>query len=84
MTKIDSDDDAAHKKRIKILKNENKKLIPDRQVVSELMEKTYTYRRRQILEEPVMVANLLDTFPFLSEIDQVCDCVAYLFILREI
>ena len=44
----EEDDDAAYERRIKLMQRENKRLTPDNHVISELMEKTYIYRRRQI------------------------------------
>ena len=65
------DDAAAHERRIKLIQRENKRLTPDTHIVSELMEKTFIYRRRQILEAPVLVADLLITYPFLCQFEQV-------------
>ena len=67
----DEDDDAAYERRIKLMQREKKRPTPDNHVISELMEKTYIYRRRQILEAPVLVADLLKTYPFLCHFDQV-------------
>ena len=80
----DTDDDAAaNERRIKKLHSEKKRMTPDWEIVSGLLEKTYAYRRKQILEAPVMVDDLLKTFPFLSDFDQVCNCIGFFIYIKN-
>ena len=57
---------------------ENKKANPNRLVVTELMEQTFAFRRKKVLEEPCTsnsVASMCEEYPFLHSLDQVAICM---------
>ena len=61
-----------------ILQEEEEKLNPNREVVMDLMRKTFFIRRQNILRAPVSVTKLLRIYPSLRNHDQVSQfCMDY-------
>ena len=65
------EDSASCKRHLKMLQQEERKVSPDKRVISELMRRTYPFRRQEILEQPQLVVNLLQTYPSLKCSEQV-------------
>ena len=55
------EDDAAIARHIKFLQKEEKKLHPNKHVVSELIKKTFVARRKMVREGAVALNTLLET-----------------------
>lgn len=68
----------AHKRNLMILQEEEEKLNPNKEVVMDLMKKTFFIRRQNILKAPASVPNLLKIYPSLRNCDQVSDLVMYI------
>ena len=62
----------------KILINEMSKAHPNSCVVKELMEKSFSMRRQDIMDNPCDITTLLVKYPYLSEQDQVVVIVMYM------
>lgn len=54
-----------------MLKAEARKAKPNRDVISKLMERTYSQRRNHILTTPMPLSQLLQQYPFLGREDEV-------------
>lgn len=65
------EDDTSFKRHNKVLMLEYKKTKPNMSVVNALMERTYAFRRTDILENSCDVTTILSKYPFLQNIDQV-------------
>lgn len=65
------EDRASYQRHLKMLQQEERKVSPDKRVISELMRRTYPFRRQEILEQPQLVVNLLQTYPSLKRSEQV-------------
>lgn len=69
---IDYDDNSAmYEMNLRMLQKEEEKPNPNKEVVLDLMEKTFFIRRQNILKTPTSVASLLKTFPSLKNHIQV-------------
>ena len=66
------EDNASHMRHLKMLQLEERKVSPDRNVISDLMKRTFHYRRLEIIEEPKMVQQLTKVYPSLKRCNQVC------------
>lgn len=71
VSSLPREDDAAVERHLKFLQKEEKKLHPNRHVVSGLMRKTFLSRRQKILEESIPLSTLLQTYPSLRHYDQI-------------
>ena len=65
------EDEASHKRHVTLLKAECKKSNPNRYSCRELMQRTFSFRRKELLENPISVDNLLSTYPALKYPDEV-------------
>ena len=70
------EDKISYERHIKQLQIEFAKTRRNPQVVAELMKKTYSLRRAEILEQTSDLTKVLEKFPFLQEIDHVSTCSA--------
>ena len=65
------EDKASHLRHVKLLQQEERKLVPNKGVVSDLMKRTYPFRRREFLEQPLPITELFKIYPSLKRSDQV-------------
>lgn len=65
------EDEASQQRHLRLLKNEMKKVNPSKQIVRELMKKTFPTRRKAIVEGMGTVKELLFTYPALKFPDEV-------------
>lgn len=65
------EDHTSFKRHNQILVAESKKAKPNMQVVGSLMERTYAFRRGDIISSPSDVVNNLAQYPFLQNVEQV-------------
>ena len=65
------EDSASCRTHLKMLQQEERKVFPDKKVISELMRRMYTFRRQEILEQPQLIVNLLQAYPFLKQSEQI-------------
>ena len=65
------EDEAACLRHIKKLQLEYQKITPDRHVVAALMNRTYPFRRKQILEEQNALPQILKDYPPLKKSEEV-------------
>ena len=65
------EDEASFKRHNKILILESKKSRPNIAVVTPLMERTFAFRRADILANPLDVTTMFTKYPFLQNVDQV-------------
>ena len=66
------EDEASHKRHATLLKAECKKQNPNKYSCRELIQRTFSFRRRELLEKPVSVDHLLFSYPALKYPDEVC------------
>lgn len=73
------EDDTSCKRHNQVLLAESKKAKPNMQVVNSLMERTYAFRRRDVMSSEADVTQLLAKYPFMQNADQVLIyCIVYL------
>ena len=65
------EDEASYSRNNKLLLSEEKRVNPNKNTISVLMERTYAFRRREILKTTVPVHEILTLFPSLKRLDQV-------------
>lgn len=65
------EDQTSFKRHNQILVAESKKAKPNMQVVGSLMERTYAFRRGDIISSPSDVMHHLAQYPFLQNVEQV-------------
>ena len=65
------EDKASCLRHLKVLQREERKVSSDSRIISELMKRTYPYRRQEILEQPQLIQNLLQVYPSLKRSEQV-------------
>lgn len=65
------EDDASIARHCKMLTSEMKRVNPNRQVIKQLMAKTFTLRRRQILEGMGTVQDIIKVYPALKYPEEV-------------
>ena len=61
------DDDVAYERHMRMLNQEMEKLKPNMDNVKELMLRTFTRRRKWILDESHLVVNICEKYPFLKK-----------------
>ena len=66
------EDEASCARHIKLLQLEHQKPSPDKHVVATLMSRTFAFRRREIIEQPKPIPQILKTYPSLKKAEQVC------------
>lgn len=66
------EDETLFKCHNKVLQMEYKKSKPNMAVVTSLMERTYAFRRADILANPSVITEILSKYPFLLNVEQVC------------
>lgn len=66
------EDETSFKRHNKVLQMEYKKSKPNMAVVTSLMERTYAFRRADILANPSVITEILSKYPFLQNVEQVC------------
>ena len=64
------EDEASNKRHVTLLKAECKKSNPNKYACKKLMQRTFSFRRKELLENPVSVDNLLSTSPALQYPDE--------------
>ena len=62
------EDRASCRRHLKMLQQEERKV---KKVISELMRRTYPFRRQETLEQPQLVVDLLQAYPSLKRSEQV-------------
>ena len=65
------EDEASQTRHMKMLKNEAKKVNPNKQIVLKLMEKTFVLRRKDIHEGMGTVHEILSSYPALKHPEEV-------------
>ena len=68
---LPGEDHTSFKWHNQVLLSESKKAKPNMQVVNSLMERSYAFRRRDIISSSDSVKRHLDEYPFLGTADQV-------------
>jgi len=66
-----SEDEASCVRHKKLLQLEYQKISPDKHTITTLMDRTYPFRRQDILECPKPIQEILKVYPPLKKIDQV-------------
>lgn len=66
------ENEASCTQHIKLLQLENQKPSPDKHAVATLMSSTFAFRRREIIEQPKPIPQILKTYPSLKNVEQVC------------
>ena len=66
-----SEDEASCVRHTKFLQLEYQKVSPDKHTINTLMDRTYPFRRQEILECPKPIQQILKVYPPLKKIDQV-------------
>ena len=61
-------------RHIKFMQKEEKKKTANRAIISNLMERTFPYRRKEIVEKPTALANIIKRYPSLRRHKQVKCC----------
>ena len=64
---LSCDDDTSYERHMKLLEQETGKVKPNTEVVKELMIQTFPRRRKWILDEEHLVADICQDFPFLQK-----------------
>ncbi len=59
-------DESAVERHMKLLQKEEKKVSPSKHIISELMDKTFNHRRRDLLEGVLPVSKIISIYPALS------------------
>ena len=70
-TILSSEDEASCARHAKFLQLEYQKVSPDKHAINSLMDRTYPFRRQEILECPKPIQQILKVYPPLKKIDQV-------------
>ena len=65
------EDDASYSRNQKLLLSQERKSNPNKQTISILMDRTFAFRRRDILRTSVPVGDILQQYPSLKRLDQV-------------
>ena len=65
------EDKASHERHLKVLKLEERKVTPNKKIISDLMRRTYPFRRQEILEQPQPIQQVLEKYPSLKRSEQV-------------
>lgn len=71
------EDETSFQRHNKILILESKKAHPTMLVVSELMERTFAFRRKDILDASYDIETIVSKYPFLQNTEQVNTCFWY-------
>lgn len=72
-------DPSTHERNLMLLQEEEEKLHPNREVMMDIMKKTFYIRRQNILKASVSVSNLLKIYPLLRNYNE----VVHMFSIRE-
>ena len=65
------EDEHSYKRNQKMLLSQERKLNPDKHTVSVLMQRTFAFRRRDLLKNSYPITEVLKMYPSLMRIDQV-------------
>ena len=65
------EDEHSNKRNQKMLLSEEKKINPNKQTISILMERTFAFRRKDLTDCAYPIAEILKIYPSLRRIDQV-------------
>ena len=71
----EGEDEHSNARNLKMLQSEEKKINPNRQTIRVLMERTFAFRRLDILRQPCSIQEVLKKYPSLRRIEQVIVCV---------
>ena len=63
-----SEDNASYQRHIKMLQSEAQKTSPVKRTIMSLMSLTYPFRRQEILEKGMEIANILKIYPPLKKL----------------
>ena len=70
-----SEDEASCVRHMKLLQLEYQKASPDKYITSSLMDRTYPFRRKDMLQQPKPIQQILKEYPPLKKIEQVASYV---------
>lgn len=70
------EDEASNSRNQKMLSLEEKKVHPNKSTISVLMDRTFAFRRQDIMKSVRPVKEILTTFPSLKRLEQVL-CIAH-------
>lgn len=65
------EDETSYSRNQKLLLSEERKLNPNKHAVSVLMDRTFAFRRRDIVKQPCPIHDTLKLYPCLKRLDQV-------------
>ncbi len=65
------EDKPSHLRHLKKLQREESKVTSDKRIISDLMTRTYPFRRQEILEKPQPIGQLAKTYPSIRRSEQV-------------
>ena len=65
------EDEASCARHIKLLQLEHQKPSPNKHIVATLMNRTFPFRRREIIEQPKPITQILKNYPPLKKAEQV-------------
>lgn len=65
------EDDTSHSRNQKLLLSEQKKINPNKHTISVLMDRTFSFRRRDITNNPAPIKEVLKLWPSLGKLNQV-------------
>ena len=77
-----SEDEASCARHIKFLQLEYQKVSPDKHIINSLMDRTYPFRRQEILQCPKPIQQILKVYPPITKIDQVSYIYIYTYVYR--
>ena len=65
------EDEASHKRHVSLMKAEFRKSNPNKYACRELMKRTFSFRRQELLQKQTLVSQMLSTYPALQYPDEV-------------
>ena len=65
------EDKNSHDRHVKLMQLEERKVSPDLNILADLMKRTFSIRRTEIIDEPQPVYQLLKVYPSLRRYNQV-------------
>lgn len=67
----EGEDRPSHDRHVKLIKLESKKYSPNQHIIQQLMKRTFTFRRMDILSNSLSLAEALERYPPLKKYDEV-------------
>lgn len=74
-----SEDEASCARHMKFLQLEYQKASPDKHIINSLMDRTYPFRRKEMLQQPKPIQQILKDYPPLKKIEQVAACMLHIY-----